>query len=142
MAQEKDRAVRARKTTEGESGAAATGKGSRMAPHEGAMPKTPAAKQRGAKTPTAKKQAAKAAAGAEAAKASAAKKAAPKRTTTKATTAVRAKAPARTRRALTAVAEPTREEIAERAYLLWEAGEPGDQTEHWLRAEAELRTAA
>ena len=37
--------------------------------------------------------------------------------------------------------DPTREAVAERAYLLWERGEPGDQTEHWLRAEAELRAA-
>ena len=40
-----------------------------------------------------------------------------------------------------AASEPTREAVAERAYLLWERGEVGDQTEHWLRAEAELRAA-
>ena len=40
-----------------------------------------------------------------------------------------------------AASEPTREAVAERAYLLWERGEPGDQTEHWFRAEAELRAA-
>lgn len=39
-------------------------------------------------------------------------------------------------------ARPRAEQVAERAYLLWEQGEPGDATEHWLRAEAELRTAA
>ena len=39
------------------------------------------------------------------------------------------------------VSEPPRETIAEHAYLLWERGEPGDETEHWLRAEAELRAA-
>ncbi len=39
------------------------------------------------------------------------------------------------------VPEPQRETIAEHAYLLWERGEPGDETEHWLRAEAELRAA-
>jgi len=39
------------------------------------------------------------------------------------------------------VAAPTPEAIAEHAYLLWERGEPGDQTTHWLRAEAELRAA-
>jgi Protein of unknown function (DUF2934) len=39
------------------------------------------------------------------------------------------------------VPELTRETIAEHAYLLWERGEPGDETEHWLRAEAELRAA-
>ena len=39
------------------------------------------------------------------------------------------------------VAEPTRESIAEQAYLLWERGEPGGETDHWLRAEAELRAA-
>jgi len=41
----------------------------------------------------------------------------------------------------TLVAEPTRESIAEQAYLLWERGEPGGETDHWLRAEAELRAA-
>ena len=34
-----------------------------------------------------------------------------------------------------------REAIAEQAYLLWERGEPGGETDHWLRAEAELRAA-
>jgi hypothetical protein len=41
----------------------------------------------------------------------------------------------------TLVAEPTREAIAEQAYLLWERGEPGGEADHWLRAEAELRAA-
>ena len=39
------------------------------------------------------------------------------------------------------VVEPTREAIAEQAYLLWECGEPGGEMDHWLRAEAELRAA-
>lgn len=30
------------------------------------------------------------------------------------------------------------EELATYAYLLWERGEPGDELEHWLRAEREL----
>jgi hypothetical protein len=33
------------------------------------------------------------------------------------------------------------DEIAVRAYLLWEHGEPGDATDHWLRAEQELVAA-
>ena len=33
------------------------------------------------------------------------------------------------------------DEIAMRAYLLWEQGEPGDATGHWLRAEQELVAA-
>ena len=33
------------------------------------------------------------------------------------------------------------DEVAQLAYLMWERGEPGDATEHWLRAEAELRAA-
>ena len=41
----------------------------------------------------------------------------------------------------TLVVEPTREAIAEQAYLLWERGEPGGEADHWLRAEAELRAA-
>ena len=57
-----------------------------------------------------------------------------KTTTSKKTT------PPRTRRPKL-VLEPSPEAIAEHAYLLWERGEPGDQTEHWLRAEAELRAA-
>ena len=35
----------------------------------------------------------------------------------------------------------TSETIAFHAYLLWRAGEPGDATEHWLRAERELAAA-
>jgi Protein of unknown function (DUF2934) len=35
----------------------------------------------------------------------------------------------------------TAEDIAERAYHLWEAGSPGDQLEHWLQAERELVAA-
>jgi hypothetical protein len=68
-------------------------------------------------------------------KATAAKKAAPakaKATTKKTTT--RSRKPK-------LVVEPTRDAIAEHAYLLWERGEPGDETQHWLRAEAELRAA-
>jgi len=41
----------------------------------------------------------------------------------------------------TLVVEPTREAIAEQAYLLWERGEPGGEADHWLRAEADLRAA-
>jgi hypothetical protein len=33
------------------------------------------------------------------------------------------------------------DEIAMRAYLMWEQGEPGDPTDHWLRAERELLAA-
>ncbi len=32
----------------------------------------------------------------------------------------------------------TPEEVATLAYLMWERGEWGDATEHWLRAEREL----
>jgi len=32
-------------------------------------------------------------------------------------------------------------DVATLAYLLWEQGEPGDATEHWLRAEQELEAA-
>jgi hypothetical protein len=34
--------------------------------------------------------------------------------------------------------ERNRDEIAVLAYLMWERGEPGDATDHWLRAEREL----
>jgi hypothetical protein len=37
--------------------------------------------------------------------------------------------------------EPSAESIAELAFLMWERGEPGGETDHWLRAEAELRAA-
>ena len=54
-----------------------------------------------------------------------------------------AKKPATTRkpRKTPAPVVPATDAIAELAYLLWERGEPGDQTEHWLRAESELRAA-
>lgn len=70
----------------------------------------------------------------------AAKKTATKKTATKRAAATRMATP-RAKRAVAVVPEPTVTAIAERAYLLWERGEPGDQTEHWLRAEAELRAA-
>jgi hypothetical protein len=44
----------------------------------------------------------------------------------------------RTRRKVT---EITPEMIERRAYELWEAGAEGDQLDHWLRAEQELRAA-
>jgi len=68
-----------------------------------------------------------------------AKKTTPAKSSAKKTTAKKA-TPPRTRRPKL-VLEPSTEAIAEHAYLLWERGEPGDQTEHWLRAEAELRAA-
>jgi Protein of unknown function (DUF2934) len=68
------------------------------------------------------------------AKKTTAAKATGKKPTAKRATGTRAARP-------TLVAEPSRDAIAERAYHLWERGEPGDQTEHWLRAEAELRAA-
>jgi Protein of unknown function (DUF2934) len=34
--------------------------------------------------------------------------------------------------------ERSADDVAVLAYLLWERGEPGDATEHWLRAEREL----
>jgi len=49
-----------------------------------------------------------------------------------------AKAPRR-REAPRVTARP--DEIAVRAYLLWEQGEPGDATDHWLAAERELAAA-
>jgi hypothetical protein len=51
----------------------------------------------------------------------------------------RAPATARPRSRVTVVAQPA--DIATRAYLLWEQGEPGDASEHWLRAEQELAAA-
>ena len=39
------------------------------------------------------------------------------------------------------VYSPSTEAVAVHAYLLWESGEPGDATEHWLRAERELAAA-
>ncbi len=56
------------------------------------------------------------------------------------TTKATAKKAAPRRRAV-AAKEPNVEAIATHAYLMWERGEPGDATEHWLRAEAELRAA-
>ena len=55
--------------------------------------------------------------------------------------AVKKKATAATsrRRSVTPAMEPA--DVAVRAYLLWEQGEPGDATEHWLRAEQELLAA-
>jgi hypothetical protein len=40
-----------------------------------------------------------------------------------------------------AAAGPGADAVAFHAYLLWERGEPGDATEHWLRAERELAAA-
>ena len=68
------------------------------------------------------------------------KKAAPKPKSPK-PAATKAKTTARAGKTVAVVAAPTPEAIAEHAYLLWERGEPGDQTTHWLRAEAELRAA-
>ena len=45
----------------------------------------------------------------------------------------------RRRPSVTPATEPA--DVAFRAYLLWEQGEPGDATEHWLRAEQELLAA-
>jgi len=65
-----------------------------------------------------------------------------KATTAKAgTTKAAAKAATTRTRRPKLVVEPTREAIAEQAYLLWVSGEPGGETDHWLRAEAELRAA-
>ena len=52
------------------------------------------------------------------------------------------KAPATTPRRRPSVTAPMGSaDVAVRAYLLWEQGEPGDATEHWLRAEQELLAA-
>jgi hypothetical protein len=65
-----------------------------------------------------------------------------KATTAKARTTKAAEKTASTRaRRPKLVVEPTREAIAEQAYLLWERGEPGGEADHWLRAEADLRAA-
>jgi hypothetical protein len=40
-----------------------------------------------------------------------------------------------------AVAPTQPGDVATLAYLLWEQGEPGDATDHWLRAEQELAAA-
>ncbi len=50
-----------------------------------------------------------------------------------------AKRARRTRKA--EAASPAPEIVAFHAYLMWERGEPGDATEHWLRAERELAAA-
>ena len=129
MAQERKRTVPVRKAKDGEPGAAAAEK------------KEPV---RARKT-AAKAEPTSAAAKPAAAKAGKAKTAAPKAASPKTTTAKRSTSPATTpkprARRLQAVPEPSREEIAFRAYLLWEQGVPGGETEHWLRAEAELRAA-
>ncbi|MGL6280064.1 MAG: DUF2934 domain-containing protein [Gaiella sp.] len=122
MAQEKARAPRARKTTKGETGAAAETKATKpsAAKKVASTEKTSARATAKRTQATSKKTAA-----------------APAKTTRKPAT----KASTARTRSLAAVAQPTPEQIAERAYLLWQSGEPGDQTEHWLRAEAELRAA-
>ena len=53
--------------------------------------------------------------------------------------AAKKKATTSRRRSVTPATEPA--DVAVRAYLLWEQGEPGDATEHWLRAEQELLAA-
>jgi hypothetical protein len=45
----------------------------------------------------------------------------------------------RRRPSVTPATEPA--DVAVRAYFLWEQGEPGNATEHWLRAEQELLAA-
>ena len=71
-----------------------------------------------------------------------AKKAAPKPKAAKpAATKAKAKTTVKARKPVAIAPEPTREAIAQHAYLLWERGEPGDETTHWLRAESELRAA-
>ena len=45
----------------------------------------------------------------------------------------------RRRKATTLAVAP--DDVAVRAYYLWEQGEPGDADEHWLRAEQELAAA-
>ena len=51
----------------------------------------------------------------------------------------KAASPTSRRPKVTTAMEPA--DVAVRAYLLWEQGEPGDATEHWLRAEQELLAA-
>jgi hypothetical protein len=36
--------------------------------------------------------------------------------------------------------QPSREQIAKRAYEIWKSGKGGSQDENWFRAERELRT--
>ena len=57
------------------------------------------------------------------------------------TTAVAKPKSTRVRRPRATTPEASLEEVATLAYLMWERGEPGGATEHWLRAEAELRAA-
>ena len=47
--------------------------------------------------------------------------------------------PARRRASVSLAVEPG--DVAVRAYYLWEQGEPGDATEHWLQAEQQLAAA-
>ena len=65
----------------------------------------------------------------------------PKRASTKAAAEPTPKRKAATvpRRRQGAVLAP--DEVAVRAYLLWEQGEPGGADDHWLRAEQELAAA-
>ena len=57
-------------------------------------------------------------------------------------TAVKKKATSATSRRRTSVTPATEPaDVAVRAYLLWEQGESGDATEHWLRAEQEMLAA-
>ena len=53
--------------------------------------------------------------------------------------AAKKKTTTRRRAAVTLATQPG--DVAVRAYYLWEHGEPGDATEHWLRAEQELAAA-
>ena len=64
-----------------------------------------------------------------------------KKTDESAVTAQTPKPATRKARKPKAPADPAQEAIAELAYLMWERGEPGGETEHWLRAESELRAA-
>ena len=59
------------------------------------------------------------------------------RTTKKEAAAKSAAKPTR-KRAPVKAPGPPHEAIATAAYHLWERGEPGDPTAHWLRAEQEL----
>ncbi len=57
-------------------------------------------------------------------------------------TAAKKKAsPATTRRRTTVTLVTQPDDVAVRAYYLWQQGEPGDADEHWLRAEQELAAA-
>jgi hypothetical protein len=57
---------------------------------------------------------------------------------TKKSTDVAAAAKAAPKRRTKKGVERSPDDVAVLAYLLWERGEPGDATEHWLRAEREL----